>query len=1072
MFYQILLQMMLLTLSEILRPPASLDKPDEVTAVSYMDWHCRLLTEDLLGPLRRDVTKLDSCTDVTKLDSSTDSLMHCGTVDIVHSSRVENVMKIRLRRNLNLETSNRLLPGTLVVLTDKSRKQKPIFGIISDCKTEEYKLILTVECSDIENMDINEEYVLYAYTVYYEAYIHSINNLKRYRDLPFSDLITGSILTVEKSNLFKNSKLKLAPTNYFHQKVPTVSDVSMTYKTLMSPKENPTENNSTVIDLDDELDHENLEMFDSSQKFAIHEALSKEMSLIQGPPGTGKSFVGSEIVKILLNNSESFSSKYSLPILVICYTNSALDQFLQLLLKFTKRIVRIGSRSQSESLEHHKLSAIRTYRAQNMLRKQSNYEQEKDLRGKINSLKNSVSLSEADRTSLESLTDELGRLQCAEDSGLCRRSDVLALTVTGAAKHRQLLELVRPRIVLVEEAAEILESHLVAALPSSTRHLIMIGDHRQLRPVTANYELLQRQPEFGLSLFERLVVRGVPAVMLSTQHRMAPEIARLVSSVYPDLLNHHSVKGRPLLPGINKRLLFLTHNISEDSGEDRSKSNQHEAEMVVGLAGLLVTLGVPAEEIVILAAYLGQLRLIRRLLERSGLKVAADSVDNYQGEESEVVLLSLVRSGAGTIGFLGQENRATVALTRARRGLVVLGDMDQLCQQSQMWRSVRDCLTHGECLVESLRLSCHSHGVTTEISSAQDFSLSPLGGCQSPCGETLSCSHTCRLPCHPPVMRHQCGAPCEKMCPNNLHQCRRACDELCGLCEERREISLPCGHSVTALCWVREDQVSCTERTSLQLSCGHTAELSCGQDPASVLCSVPCQHLMDCGHLCLLPCHTDLHHQPRCPQPCRRRARLCRADHTCPGLCHEDCRPCEVTVSRRLDCGHQLALQCHEDPDLHECTEKCPLSLDCGHRCRSLCHEPCGPCKVWLESLRLPCGHEVSGVCGQPPVYTKLVASGQSSSCRHVAMVPCHLSGGEEAGEAVVSPPCSEVCGVDLPCGHSCTGRCSDCSLGLHASCEAPCSRRLVCGHHCEGRCGALCPPCNKVTSHDLYDNC
>ena len=76
--------------------------------------------------------------------------------------------------------------------------------------------------------------------------------------LPFSDLITGSLLTVEKSNLIKNSKIKLAPTNYFHQKVPTVSDVSMTYKTLMSPKENPNENNSTFINLDDELDAENL----------------------------------------------------------------------------------------------------------------------------------------------------------------------------------------------------------------------------------------------------------------------------------------------------------------------------------------------------------------------------------------------------------------------------------------------------------------------------------------------------------------------------------------------------------------------------------------------------------------------------------------------------------------------------------------------------------------------------------------------------------------------------------------------------------------------------------------------
>ena len=110
---------------------------------------------------------------------------------------------------------------------------------------------------------------------------------------------------------------------------------------------------------------------------------------------------------------------------------------------------------------------------------------------------------------------------------------------------------------------------------------------------------------------------------------MSPEIAELVSSIYPGLLNHRSVLGRPTLPALNKRLLFLTHQTPED-GEDSSKSNLHEEEMVVGLAGLLVTLGVSPAEIVILSAYLGQLRVIRRLLGRAGLQVHTDSVDNYQ----------------------------------------------------------------------------------------------------------------------------------------------------------------------------------------------------------------------------------------------------------------------------------------------------------------------------------------------------------------------------------------------------------------------------------------------------------
>ena len=759
---------MRLTLSEILRT-TSLEKPSELIAGEYLAWHYRLLREDLFGPLRRDLTKLRLGS-----DSQTDSLIHHGKVLIVERTceEIDGItLGLRIRRNnyeMGQESSNRLIPGTLVFLTDENR-QNYIFGVISNIKSGGCDSILTVECSTTEDI-ILEEYVLYEYTVYYEAYIHSLNNLKKYPDVPFLDLITGKRKVVERSNLFKKTLVKLTAPGPRNEKVGQLSDVAMVHRTLMAPRDKQSEaSEDTWLDLNDQSQEDNLQDFDSSQRLAILESLRKEMCLIQGPPGTGKSFVGSQIVKILLDNAQSFSSKFCLPILVICYTNTALDQFLQLLLYFTKRIMRLGSRSQSKLLEPNNLSSLRAYMSESMLRKQSDYENEKELIRKINFLKNSVR-SDQVRDQLQELTEDLFRARLAEDSRLCRRADVLGVTVTGAAKHRELLEFVKPSIVIVEEAGEILESHLMAGLPSSVRHLVMIGDHRQLRPTTANFQLLQRHPEFGVSLFERLVEGGVETVLLSTQHRMAPEIARLVRPVYPHLQNHPSVQGRPPLPGFNKRLLFLTHNIAEDTGRDRSKSNRHEAEMVVGIAKLLITLGVKAQEIVILVAYLGQLRVVRRLLETSGLQLKTDSVDNFQGEESEVVVLSLVRSGAGTIGFLGQENRATVALTRARRGLVVVGNIDQLCDQSQLWQSVRTSLVEADSLVESLQLTCHTHGVRTEIRTVQDFALSPLGGCESPCRQSLACGHLCALLCHPTSTRHQCNQPCEKMCPNNLHK--------------------------------------------------------------------------------------------------------------------------------------------------------------------------------------------------------------------------------------------------------------------------------------------------------------
>ena len=912
-------QRMLLSLEEVLRP-ISVDKTGGETVANYLDWQFRLLREDLVGPLRRDVTRL------LQGDGKTDSLLHLGRGRVVHTLYEEIVrLKIKLENQLDLEASNRLVPGTLVLLTDE-RRQDFIFGVVT-VSASDIPSTLTLECSEVvEDIMLKEEYILFEYTVYYEAYINSLRNLQKYRNIPFSDLVIGAKKTIERSSLFKQMKINVSPEDSF-VKVQPVADVATIYKLLMTPRPKREDDSESLLDLDKDEEWRTLQEFDSSQRLAIQKSLKMEMSLIQGPPGTGKSYVGSEIVKMLMNNLHSFSNKHNLPILVICYTNSALDQFLQLLLRFTQRIVRIGSRSKSPMLEAHTLSSLRSYLSEKMLRKQSLYEQEKQLLIKINSLKTAIGTSttaSADRALLRELTQELSQLKCVEDSRLCRKADIVGLTVTGAAKHRDMLEIFKPSIVMVEEAAEILESHLVAALPSSCRHLVMIGDHLQLRPSTANFELV-RSHGFGVSLFERMVEADLPHVRLSTQHRMAPAIAELVSPVYPDLINHDSVRGRPPLPGINRNLLFLSHNEAEDAGEGRSKSNLYEARMVVGIARLLVTLGVKAEDIVILAAYVGQLRTVRRLVEENRLEVGSDTIDNYQGEEREVVLVSLVRSGSGSIGFLAQENRATVGLTRARRGLVILGSLELLCQQSQVWRRVSQILRQGDSLVESIQLTCAAHGSTTQIRTPEDFSLSPLGGCSAPCEERLRCGHHCSLHCHPASRRHQCGQPCEKLCANNLHRCPLPCDSLCGLrCEESRELELECGHTTTVPCYVRNHTVSCPELLTVSLPCGHSTALPCSQreDPLPP-CPLPCQHQLECGHPCSLPCHgTQQPHQSQCREPCSRRRRGCRADHRCERLCYEDCGPpCDLTVSRSLPCHHQANMECHTDPAQYECTK-------------------------------------------------------------------------------------------------------------------------------------------------------
>ena len=134
------------------------------------------------------------------------------------------------------------------------------------------------------------------------------------------------------------------------------------------------------------------------------------------------------------------------------------------------------------------------------------------------------------------------------------------------------------RVLLMEEAAEVLEAHVIASLAPSTQQLLLIGDHQQLRPSAACYELGLK---FGLtvSLFERAFLSRAPLVKLRTQRRMRPTISRLIKPLYPELLDHPSARGRPNISGLARNVHFITHAAPEEyqDGGVLSPRNVHEA---------------------------------------------------------------------------------------------------------------------------------------------------------------------------------------------------------------------------------------------------------------------------------------------------------------------------------------------------------------------------------------------------------------------------------------------------------------------------------------------------------------
>lgn len=192
------------------------------------------------------------------------------------------------------------------------------------------------------------------------------------------------------------------------------------------------------------------------------------------------------------------------------------------------------------------------------------------------------------------LRDERQVLQALRDEvnvRAYRNVDVIGLTTSGAAKHLALLSALGAGVLLCEEAAEVLEPHLLASISRDTKHVILIGDHLQLRPKVERYELQcdsGKQHRLDLSLFERLVSdQNLRASTLSTQWRMRPDIADIPrTTLYPLLQDAEKVKCYPNVRGVRRNLWFVDHTRTQDgadSGSEMAHTHTHtwEAEMVV-----------------------------------------------------------------------------------------------------------------------------------------------------------------------------------------------------------------------------------------------------------------------------------------------------------------------------------------------------------------------------------------------------------------------------------------------------------------------------------------------------------
>ena len=303
------------------------------------------------------------------------------------------------------------------------------------------------------------------------------------------------------------------------------------------------------------------------------------------------------------------------------------------------------------------------------------------------------------------------------DTVYLQRARVIGMTTTGLSKYRALIASVKPKIVLIEEAAETFEAHVAVACFDTLEHMILVGDHQQLRCHCAVQELEVYPYYLAVSLFERLVNNQIEFSQLTMQRRMSPEIRHILKPIYKYLGDHPSVLSRESIPGMGgTNSWFHSHIMPESNDDVMSKQNNGEAELIIGFFDYLVLNGISVKDITVLTFYNGQRKKILNGLRRhpnmQGDHFNVVTVDSYQGEENEVVLLSLVRNhkrSQGGIGFLNIENRVCVALSRARRGFYMFGNGWLLRKASSLWEKIIKILEDSKRIGGGLPITCKLH---------------------------------------------------------------------------------------------------------------------------------------------------------------------------------------------------------------------------------------------------------------------------------------------------------------------------------------------------------------------------
>ncbi|MBN2893065.1 MAG: AAA family ATPase [Bacteroidales bacterium] len=419
---------------------------------------------------------------------------------------------------------------------------------------------------------------------------------------------------------------------------------------------------------------------------------AQDLAIIHGPPGTGKT---TTIIQSIVH-----TLKDEKQILVCAPSNSAVDLLVEKLSEKGINVLRIGhpARVTDNVLKNTldtKVTLHEHYKDVKMIRKQAeelfkSAGKYKRNFGPEERRQRNESFKEARR-----LKDEAKQLIHYITSSLISDAQVIATTLVGANNYQ--IKDMKFKTVFIDEAAQGLEPATWIPIIRSDR-VILAGDHSQLPPTVKSYEAAKNGLE--ITLFEKAIKRNSADVMLNEQYRMNEKIMTFSSRYFykNQLIANEKVKIHTIFDE-DIPVEFIdtagTGFSEYTDPETKSTMNREEADLLMKylktyLEGINETNLTEIDGIGVISPYKAQVNILQEHFDNNfefpdfvKEKVSINTVDSFQGQERDIIFISLVRSNEkNEIGFLADIRRMNVAMTRARKKLVIFGDSGTICKNN------------------------------------------------------------------------------------------------------------------------------------------------------------------------------------------------------------------------------------------------------------------------------------------------------------------------------------------------------------------------------------------------------